>query len=160
DDQRHHEARHPFGRVPRVGAGYGRRGDVRRVGQDHDRSRGLGHDLEHGGRDRWLPGGQEGRPRDRGRGPSGALSRKRARRKQMTTAIIGVGNLGTPVARDLVGGGERVVLASRDVSNATALANELGELASAASVEEAIASGDVVVFAVWLETLKDLIAHV
>ncbi|TMK37001.1 MAG: NADP oxidoreductase coenzyme F420-dependent [Actinobacteria bacterium] len=77
----------------------------------------------------------------------------------MTTAIIGVGNLGTPVARDLVGGGERVVLASRDVSNATALANELGELASAASVEEAIASGDVVVFAVWLETLKDLIAQ-
>jgi len=77
----------------------------------------------------------------------------------MTTAIIGVGNLGTSVARDLVGGGERVVLAARDVSNATALANELGELASAASVEEAIASGDVVVFAVWLETLKDLIAQ-
>jgi len=77
----------------------------------------------------------------------------------MTTAIIGVGNLGRSVARDLVDGGERVVLAAHDVSNATALANELGELASAASVKKAITDADVVVFAVWLDTLKDLIAQ-
>jgi len=77
----------------------------------------------------------------------------------MTTAIIGVGNLGKAVARHLVDGGERVVLAARDGSNAEALANELGELASAASVEEAITGADVVVFAVWLDTLKDLIAQ-
>ena len=77
----------------------------------------------------------------------------------MTTAIIGVGNLGTSVARDLVEGGERVVLSARDESNATALANELGELASAASIEKAITGADVVVFAVWLDTLKDLIAQ-
>jgi predicted dinucleotide-binding enzyme len=77
----------------------------------------------------------------------------------MTTAIIGVGNIGKSVARDLVEGGERVVLAARDESNATALANELGELASAASVENAITDADVVLFAVWLDTLKDLIAQ-
>ena len=77
----------------------------------------------------------------------------------MTTAIIGVGNLGTSVARDLVEGGERVVLSARDESNATALASELGGLASAASVEKAITDADVVVFAVWLDTLKDLIAQ-
>ena len=77
----------------------------------------------------------------------------------MTTAIIGVGNIGKAVARDLVDGGERVVLAARDGSNATALANELGELASAASVEKAITDADVVVFAVWLDTLKELIAQ-
>ena len=77
----------------------------------------------------------------------------------MTTAIIGVGNLGSSVARDLVDGGERVVLAAHDGSNATALANRLGELASAASVEKAITDADVVVFAVWLDTLKDLIAQ-
>jgi Trk K+ transport system NAD-binding subunit len=39
----------------------------------------------------------------------------------MTTAIIGVGNIGKSVARHLVDGGERVVLAARDESNATAL---------------------------------------
>src|SRR5712692_2199598 len=77
----------------------------------------------------------------------------------MTTAIIGVGNLGTSVARDLVNGGERVVLAAHDGSNAEVLANELGELADAASVERAITDADVVVFAVWLDTLKDLIAQ-
>jgi predicted dinucleotide-binding enzyme len=77
----------------------------------------------------------------------------------MTTAIIGVGNLGKSVARDLVDGGERVVLAARDESNATALANDLGKMASAASVEKAITDADVVVFAVWLDTLKDLIAE-
>ncbi len=77
----------------------------------------------------------------------------------MTTAIIGVGNIGKSVARDLVEGGERVVLAARDESNATALANELGELASAAWVEKAITDADVVVFAVWLATLMDLIAQ-
>src|SRR5881409_2710019 len=77
----------------------------------------------------------------------------------MTTAIIGVGNIGKAAARDHVDGGERVVLAARDGSNATALANELGELASATSVEKAITDADVVVFAVWLVTLKDLIAQ-
>src|SRR5213079_3447777 len=77
----------------------------------------------------------------------------------MTTAIIGVGNIGKAVVHDLVEGGERVVLAAREESNATALANELGELASATSVEKAITDADVVVFAVWLDTLKDLIAQ-
>jgi predicted dinucleotide-binding enzyme len=77
----------------------------------------------------------------------------------MTTAIIGVGNIGKSVARHLVDGGERVVLVARDESNATALANELGELASATSVEKAITDAEVVVFAVWLDTLKELIAQ-
>jgi 8-hydroxy-5-deazaflavin:NADPH oxidoreductase len=75
----------------------------------------------------------------------------------MTTAIIGVGNIGKSVARHLVDGGERVVLAAREESNATALAKELGGLASATSVEKAITEADVVVFAVWFDTLKDLI---
>src|SRR3989454_7483774 len=82
-----------------------------------------------------------------------------SRRKQMTTAIIGLGNIGKAVARHLVDGGERVVLAAGTESNAVALAKELGELASATSVEEAITDADVVVFAVWLDTLKDLIAQ-
>jgi predicted dinucleotide-binding enzyme len=77
----------------------------------------------------------------------------------MTTAIIGTGNIGGQVARHLVAGGERVVLAARDESHAAALANELGPLASAASVRQAIAGADVVVLAVWLDTTKELIAE-
>jgi predicted dinucleotide-binding enzyme len=76
----------------------------------------------------------------------------------MTTAIIGVGNLGSTVARYLVGGGEPVVLAAKDESHAEALAQELETLARSNSVDYAIATADVVVFAVWLDTAKELIA--
>jgi predicted dinucleotide-binding enzyme len=76
----------------------------------------------------------------------------------MATAIIGTGNIGGTLARHLVRGGEPVVLAAKDKTNAAALAQELGELARAASVEEAIADADAVVFAVWLDTIKELIA--
>ena len=74
----------------------------------------------------------------------------------MTTAIIGVGNLGRTVARHLVGGGESVVLAAADERHAEALAEELGPKASAASVEEAIAGADVVVLATWLDQTREL----
>src|SRR5947209_7299302 len=76
----------------------------------------------------------------------------------MTTAIIGTGNIGGTLARNLVRGGEPVVLAAKDPANAAALAQELGELARAASVEEAIADAEAVVFAVWLDTTKELLA--
>src|SRR6266481_6088339 len=76
----------------------------------------------------------------------------------MATAIIGTGNIGGTLARHLVRGGEPVVLAAKNEANAAALAQELGELARAASVEEAIADADAVVFAVWLDTTKELIA--
>jgi len=75
----------------------------------------------------------------------------------MTTAIIGTGNIGAAVARHLVAGGESVVLAATDQSHAEALAGELGPLARAASVPDAIAGADAVVFAVWLDTMKELI---
>ena len=75
----------------------------------------------------------------------------------MTTAIIGVGNLGGTVARHLVGGGESVVLSAKDEAHAKALADELGPNASAASVEEAIAGADVVVLATWLEQTRELV---
>jgi predicted dinucleotide-binding enzyme len=75
----------------------------------------------------------------------------------MTTAIIGVGQLGSAVARHLVRGGERVVVAARDDSHAVALAEELGPLATHTSVSRAIVDADIVVFAVWLDTLMALV---
>jgi 8-hydroxy-5-deazaflavin:NADPH oxidoreductase len=75
----------------------------------------------------------------------------------MTTAIIGVGNVGGAVARHLVAGGEPVVLAAKDKRNADALADELGPRARAASVDDAIADADAVVLALWLDTLRELI---
>jgi 8-hydroxy-5-deazaflavin:NADPH oxidoreductase len=75
----------------------------------------------------------------------------------LTTAIIGVGNLGRTVARHLVGGGESVVLAAADEGHAEALAEELGPNASAGSVEEAIGRADVVVLATWLDQTRELV---
>jgi predicted dinucleotide-binding enzyme len=75
----------------------------------------------------------------------------------LTTAIIGVGNLGGTAARHLVTGGERVVLAAADEAHAKALADELGPNASAASVEEAIAGADVVVLATWLDQTREFV---
>jgi 8-hydroxy-5-deazaflavin:NADPH oxidoreductase len=76
----------------------------------------------------------------------------------MTTAIIGVGKIGGGLARDLVRGGEHVVLAARDESQAEALADELGDLATAAPARDAIAAADdVVVLAIWLDQDKELV---
>jgi hypothetical protein len=75
----------------------------------------------------------------------------------MTTAIIGVGKIGSGLARDLVRGGEHVVLAALDESQAEALADELGDLATAAPARDAIAAADVVVLAIWLDQDIELV---
>lgn len=72
----------------------------------------------------------------------------------MTTAIMGIGKIGTIVARNLVRGGERVILANRDKSKADKLAVELGDLARSAEVADAITQSDVVVLAVYFEVMK------
>ncbi|GAA2345794.1 NADPH-dependent F420 reductase [Streptomyces violaceusniger] len=78
----------------------------------------------------------------------------------MATTVIGVGSIGKTVAQLLVSGKEPVVLASRDASQASALAEDLGDGAtSATSVREAITQADTVVFAVWFDTMKELIAE-
>jgi 8-hydroxy-5-deazaflavin:NADPH oxidoreductase len=79
--------------------------------------------------------------------------------RAVTTAIIGVGNIGGALARHLVHGGEPVILAARGEPDAAALAGQLGELASAAPVAEAIEAADVAVFAVWLDVLRQLLAE-
>ena len=75
----------------------------------------------------------------------------------MTTAIIGVGHIGKTLGEDLVAGGERVVLAARDPVDAAKVADQLGELATAASVADAIAQADVVVLAVFLDVIRELV---
>jgi predicted dinucleotide-binding enzyme len=74
-------------------------------------------------------------------------------------AIIGVGKIGGAIARHLTTGGEQVVLAARDESDAAALAQTLGGRASSAPVVEAIKAADVVVFAVWADVMRQLIGE-
>lgn len=76
-----------------------------------------------------------------------------------TTAIVGVGNIGSALARHLSRGGESIILAAKDRAHAEALADELGPLVRAASVEDAIADASVIVFALWLDDMKKVIPH-
>jgi 8-hydroxy-5-deazaflavin:NADPH oxidoreductase len=76
---------------------------------------------------------------------------------RLTTAIIGVGNLGRALARRLVAGDESVVLAAHAEAHAKALADELGAKANAASVEDAIGGADAVVLAIWLDQIRELV---
>jgi predicted dinucleotide-binding enzyme len=75
----------------------------------------------------------------------------------VTTAIIGVGNLGRALARHLVAGDEHVVVAAHDEAHAVELAHDLGPRVEAALVEDAIAAADVVVLALWLDQIKALV---
>jgi predicted dinucleotide-binding enzyme len=75
----------------------------------------------------------------------------------LITAIVGVGNLGSTVARHLVAGDEAVVLAAQDGAHAVDLAHELGPRAEAALVEDAIEVADVVVLALWLDQIRELV---
>lgn len=75
----------------------------------------------------------------------------------MTTAIIGVGNIGKTVAKLLADGGEDVILAARTASEASKVADGLGSSVTAASVADAIAGSQAVIFAVYFDAMKALI---
>jgi glutamyl-tRNA reductase len=77
----------------------------------------------------------------------------------VTTAIIGVGHIGSTLAQHLVGASEEVALGALDRSEPEALAEKLGPLACGDSVECVVARADTVIFAVWLEQMKELIAQ-
>ena len=72
-------------------------------------------------------------------------------------AVIGLGNIGKVVASNLVKGNREVILASHKLEDAKALATQLGGLAKAAEVIEAIREADVVVLAVWFSTIQELL---
>ncbi|MEF2526935.1 MULTISPECIES: NADPH-dependent F420 reductase [Streptomyces] len=77
----------------------------------------------------------------------------------MTTAIIGTGNIGGRLAANLVQGGEDVLIAGSDLKAAQSLATSLGSRAMPLTVDQVMEQADVIVFAVWLDTTKELIAR-
>ena len=76
----------------------------------------------------------------------------------MKTAIIGVGNIGTQVAKNLVAGGQAVIIANRDLAKAQKLAGELGHKTKAMPIADAIKQADVIILAIYFDVMKELIA--
>lgn len=79
----------------------------------------------------------------------------------MTTGIIGIGNLGATVARQLASGGEPMVLSATSQGKAKKLAAEIGGPASAALNNcDAVQRADNIVFALWLDPMREVIDEV
>ena len=79
----------------------------------------------------------------------------------MTTAIIGIGNIGGTVARELAKGGEAVVLSATDQAAVQKLASEIGANATAAKDNrEAVGRADAVILALWLDPMRGVINEV
>ena len=70
--------------------------------------------------------------------------------------VIGLGNIGTAVATNLVKGNRSVIVADRTLEKANALSQKLGSLAQPATIVDAIKEADIIVFAIWFNAIKEL----
>lgn len=77
-------------------------------------------------------------------------------KQHLKVAVIGLGNIGTVVATNLVKGNRSIIVADRSIEKATAFAQKAGSLAQPASIADAIKAADIVVLAVWFDAIKEL----
>jgi predicted dinucleotide-binding enzyme len=70
-------------------------------------------------------------------------------------AIIGLGKIGDAIAINLVKGGHSILLAARDNEKAKALATKLGDLAIPEEIAVAIKEADVIIPAIYFNSLKE-----
>jgi predicted dinucleotide-binding enzyme len=77
-------------------------------------------------------------------------------RENLTVAIIGTGNIGAAIATNLVKGNRPVIVADRTLEKATALAQQLGDLARPSDIPGAIREADIIIFAIWFDAIREL----
>ncbi|HYC26094.1 MAG TPA: NAD(P)-binding domain-containing protein [Roseiarcus sp.] len=77
----------------------------------------------------------------------------------MKTAIIGLGNIGSRIAKNLTSGGQSVIVAERDPAKARELADKLGGKAQAMSVDDALKAADILILAIYFQAIKEFIAE-
>jgi predicted dinucleotide-binding enzyme len=75
----------------------------------------------------------------------------------LKVAVIGLGNIGKIIAQNFVKGNRPIIIASRKLEDATALAKELGSLAIALEIGEAIKNADIIILSVWFNTIQELV---
>jgi predicted dinucleotide-binding enzyme len=71
-------------------------------------------------------------------------------------AVIGLGNIGSVVATNLVKGNRSIIVADRKIDKANKLAQKLGHLAQPKEIAAAINESDIVVLAIWFDAIKEL----
>ena len=75
----------------------------------------------------------------------------------MSVAIIGLGNIGSTLARNFASGGVSFAIADHTLVKAEKLAGELNGRAEAMSVGDAINGADIVIVAVYFDVIKELL---
>ncbi|MCE7862537.1 MAG: NADP oxidoreductase coenzyme F420-dependent [Bacteroidetes bacterium CHB5] len=76
---------------------------------------------------------------------------------KLKVAVIGLGNIGKVVAANLVKGNHEVIVASHKLEDAQAFAQKASSQVKAAEVAAAIKEADMVVMAVWFNTIQELL---
>lgn len=77
----------------------------------------------------------------------------------MKTAVIGLGHIGSQVASNLIAGGQELLVADHGPTKAQDFAKASGGKARAVSVSNAIGEADIIVFAVYFNTIKELLSE-
>jgi 8-hydroxy-5-deazaflavin:NADPH oxidoreductase len=77
----------------------------------------------------------------------------------MKTAIIGLGNIGTQVALNLMAGGKHVIVADHGPTKALDFAKASSGRARAVSVAAAIDEAGIIIFAVYFDAMKGLLVE-
>lgn len=70
-------------------------------------------------------------------------------------AVIGLGKIGEAIATNLAKGTHSVILASRDLEKAKSLASKIGSLVTAKETTAAIQEADVIIPAIYFDSLKE-----
>jgi predicted dinucleotide-binding enzyme len=71
-------------------------------------------------------------------------------------AVIGLGNIGTVVATNLVKGNRSIIVADRKLDKAKDLFGKLGDLATPMEIPAAIKEAVIIVLAIWFDGIKEL----
>lgn len=74
----------------------------------------------------------------------------------LKVTVIGLGNIGTTVATNLVKGNRSVIVADRKIEKANELSQKLGKLAQPKEIPAAIEEADIIVFAIGFDAIKEL----
>lgn len=76
----------------------------------------------------------------------------------MNTAIIGLGNIGSRLAKNLTAGRQKIIIADKTLAKAQKLAGDLGSNAEAIPVADAIGKAEVVILAIYFDAIKQFVA--
>ncbi len=70
-------------------------------------------------------------------------------------AVIGLGNIGSAVAANLVKGNRSVIVADRTLEKTNELSKKLGNLAQPATIAAAVKEAEIIVLAIWFDGIKE-----